>query len=253
MFFISITDTSSYCCKHMIFVSMLIVAAAYCHLTRYEFIYNLKDYFFTFCFIYWTGLCINLNKRKWQTWKQGENYANLVYVNLLFISVTFGVVARIILRNKNTAHSNPNHSHLGLIDTNPLFSIYKGVFVSTVLAVIPELIAHQEIIAYKDEIIATKASYQRYISHELRSPFNAAQMGIDYCLAKIPDSTINIDMKGIRDTLVEVNRACKDGLEILNDLLLYDKLENGHVKLQKEDIHIKTFIVDYLKNSGIIK
>ena len=119
------------------------------------------------------------------------------------------------------------------------------------MTVIPGWVAHNETMAVKDQVIATKTAYQRYISHEMRSPLNATHMGIQYCLAKIPENTDNIELKEIRYALVESQNACDDGLTILNDLLLSDKIENGLVKLFKEVINVKKFMSEYLNMFAI--
>ena len=95
-----------------------------------------------------------------------------------------------------------------------------------------------DVITYKDKVIATKtAAYDRYISHELRTPLNSAEMGIEYCINKIPENTTDSFLQEIRGSLLEGHgrhAVCEDGLGILNDLLANDKIENGLTKLNKE-------------------
>ena len=46
------------------------------------------------------------------------------------------------------------------------------------------------------------------------------------------------------DTLRDVNLSCKAALDILNDLLCFDKLESGILELHKQDTHIVPFVTD---------
>ena len=46
------------------------------------------------------------------------------------------------------------------------------------------------------------------------------------------------------DTLRDVNLSCKAALDILNDLLCFDKLESGILELHKQDTNIVPFITD---------
>ena len=46
------------------------------------------------------------------------------------------------------------------------------------------------------------------------------------------------------DTLCDVNISCTAAVDILNDLLCYEKLESGILKLHKEDVAVSTFLQD---------
>ena len=133
-----------------------------------------------------------------------------------------------------------------MYDDASLISIYSYIAIATVIAIIPGWVIHYESIKYKDHVIATITAYDRYISHELRAPLNSADMGIAFCLSKIPAETTDPDLKVIRESLSEIQIACGDGLGILNDLLSSDKIESGLAKLNKEVVNVKSFIVEYL-------
>ncbi len=67
-------------------------------------------------------------------------------------------------------------------------------------------------------------------------------MGLQLSIGQIPkDTTDPLDLMRL-ETLYEISWACDVALEILNDLLLYDKLENGLLSLVKEDVPILDFI-----------
>jgi hypothetical protein len=81
---------------------------------------------------------------------------------------------------------------------------------------------------------------------------NVTHMGLEFCLAKLSANAKDEFTNIIREVLVEVNLACQEGLVILNDFLLYDKLESGLLKLQKETINVFSFISEYLMMFAVI-
>ena len=46
------------------------------------------------------------------------------------------------------------------------------------------------------------------------------------------------------ETLMDVQSACRTAVEILNDLLCFDKLESGILELHKHEVHVIPFIAD---------
>ena len=93
------------------------------------------------------------------------------------------------------------------------------------MSIIPGRIARIEAIVSKDNVIETKQAYVRYISHELRTPLNTVYMGLTLSIDQIPANATNPLEIERRLTLQEVWCACEVALDILNDLLLYDKLQ----------------------------
>ena len=83
----------------------------------------------------------------------------------------------------------------------------------------------------------------RYISHELRTPLNTAFLGLKLLTDEMKMSVDSRDVERY-DTLRDVNLSCKAALDILNDLLCFDKLESGILELHKQDTHIVPFITD---------
>ena len=164
-----------------------------------------------------------LIRRNFQIWKCSTSYSHFLYANILLTFFTLPFCILLMM-----------HIYTSDYNAFPLVSIYLYILVTAILIVIPRWIFNHDAMKLKDEVIlATKMSYIRYYSHELRNPMNIVEMGIQFCLNNIPDDSNDNQIKTIRDTLVEVKIACEDSLSIMNDILLYDKLENGLVKLQK--------------------
>ena len=63
----------------------------------------------------------------------------------------------------------------------------------------------------------------RYISHELRTPLNTAFLGLKLLTGEMKASKDTRDIERY-DTLCDVNISCMAAVDILNDLLCYEKL-----------------------------
>jgi signal transduction histidine kinase len=90
-------------------------------------------------------------------------------------------------------------------------------------------------------LLESKKSYVRYISHELRTPLNTAFLGLKLLTGDLKESDGAKDA-GRYDILCDVNLSCMAAVDILNDLLCYEKLESGILELHKENITVEPFL-----------
>ena len=90
-------------------------------------------------------------------------------------------------------------------------------------------------------MLNSKKSYVRHISHELRTPLNTAFLGLKLLSSALKKSKVQRDIEQY-DTLCDVHMSCKAAVDILNDLLCYDKLESGILELHKEDITVMKYL-----------
>jgi signal transduction histidine kinase/CheY-like chemotaxis protein len=81
----------------------------------------------------------------------------------------------------------------------------------------------------------------RYISHELRTPLNTAFLGLKLLSSDLKASNDPKDMERY-ETLCDVNMSCTAAVDILNDLLCYEKLESGIMELRRENIVVDSFL-----------
>ena len=92
-------------------------------------------------------------------------------------------------------------------------------------------------------LLETKKQSVRYISHEIRTPLNAATLGLGFIIKgmrkKLKNTPEDIEL---RETLNDAQSACKTAVETLNDLLCFDKLENGLLTLNKQNVNARHFI-----------
>lgn len=84
----------------------------------------------------------------------------------------------------------------------------------------------------------------RYISHEIRTPLNTVYMGIQLLTSNMRDlkQKSNVDTAPIEGMLSDIRMSCSAAIDILNDLLLYDKLEEGNMVLSRQPILVTSFI-----------
>jgi signal transduction histidine kinase len=72
----------------------------------------------------------------------------------------------------------------------------------------------------------------RYVSHEIRTPLNTVKMGTQLARSKLAES----NLEDATEILEDVEASCETAIEVLNDLLLYDKIEDGGMELDKTNI-----------------
>ena len=87
-------------------------------------------------------------------------------------------------------------------------------------------------------LLDSKKSYVRYISHELRTPLNTTFLGMRLL---IKEFQMNNDphYKEHLETLIDMSLSCTAALDILNDLLCFEKLESGILDLHKQEVLVQ--------------
>lgn len=91
----------------------------------------------------------------------------------------------------------------------------------------------------------TKTQFIRFFSHELRTPLNVASLGVQHAIDKFSDMLQQFEdilSEDWKDIMEEISTAIDSTLLVVNDLLLYDKLETGMTKLDKKKCNIVNFI-----------
>jgi signal transduction histidine kinase len=98
-------------------------------------------------------------------------------------------------------------------------------------------------VALTQHMLEMKRMFVRYVSHEIRTPLNTVSMGLKLLQSlKNPtkshhhhhaSSSSVFDQNGAFDMVDEIKESCDIAIDILNDLLLYEKLEGGILSLDK--------------------
>ncbi|KAJ1437189.1 histidine kinase-like ATPase [Ochromonadaceae sp. CCMP2298] len=100
--------------------------------------------------------------------------------------------------------------------------------------------------ASKEVVVDTKRRFVRFVSHEIRTPMNAVRLGmtlfkteIDGLAAKLVGRSLEDVRAVLQTTLMDWRKIAMDVLDnseaavdVLNDLLNYDKIESGSLQLQ---------------------
>ena len=116
-------------------------------------------------------------------------------------------------------------------------------------------------------MLETRKSFVRYISHELRTPLNTVYSGIklaiqqfqteseksnrevhfDNSSSKVSSCKIyNCDNEQ-KEVLQEISMACGVAVEILNEFLMFDKLEQDSLSLNKQNVGVIDFLTTSIK------
>eukprot|EP01042_Synura_sphagnicola_P006232 gene6232-biopygen6602 len=85
-----------------------------------------------------------------------------------------------------------------------------------------------------------KKKFIRYISHEIRTPLNAVSLGLKYLHDVLPKYILDPD---ILDSVVTSQSACSVSVNILTDLLTFDKIEDGELKLDRQDVSVADLVL----------
>jgi len=89
--------------------------------------------------------------------------------------------------------------------------------------------------------LETKQIFVRSVSHEIRTPLNTVFLGL-----KLLYEEMTKESKGSEwlDIIVDLQKSTDSAVDILNDLLAYEKLESGILKLDKSDVSLRAFLND---------
>ncbi len=68
--------------------------------------------------------------------------------------------------------------------------------------------------------------FVRYVSHEIRTPLNITILGLKYLEEELKKENKEA-LSSVQDVLDDVKCSCTIAVDILNDLLLYEKLDDG--------------------------
>ena len=72
---------------------------------------------------------------------------------------------------------------------------------------------------------------------------NAAFLGLKLVTDRLQDSTDEVEQE-MYEVLNDVQLACNTSVEILNDLLCFDKIEGGILELHKQEVPVIRFLTE---------
>ena len=123
--------------------------------------------------------------------------------------------------------------------------IYSYLAITIIVFVAELRVRKVEMLYALFALVDAKKSYVRYISHEMRTPLNAATLGLNMLLTQLkknkhPTST---DTE-LCESLGDIQLACSTAVDILNDLLSFEKLESGILVLNRQNISASKFLTE---------
>ena len=104
---------------------------------------------------------------------------------------------------------------------------------------------------FREDAAHTKVSlnlrriFVRYISHEIRSPLNTILMGMQFLKQSMLEKHYCVETS--IEMINELEESCDAAIRILNDLIDYERLESGVLKLNKKKIDIWQFVIDSVR------
>jgi signal transduction histidine kinase/CheY-like chemotaxis protein len=146
----------------------------------------------------------------------------------------------------------PTKELLDTFSTNSPWAVSLGflgvILICTCLFFVYDYLVQAEATKRK-EILDMKRRYVRFISHEMRTPLNTVCMGLELLASEIKpsDQSASTDLEKDRQnsdlafwhSVVTDARENSDiAVSILNDLLDYDKLETGALKVETDRVDI---------------
>ena len=99
-----------------------------------------------------------------------------------------------------------------------------------------------------------KRTLIRFLSHEIRTPLNTVFMGLHIIRKKYEEqddknNNINIEFNDETSQLIdEMENACNTSLDILNDLLTYEKIDAGILVLDKVTVDAFSILHESLRS-----
>ena len=84
-----------------------------------------------------------------------------------------------------------------------------------------------------NNMVALKEMFMRYISHELRTPLSTVFMGLQIARSELDRTG---QQTQLLETVADAQHSCQISIDILNDMLLYDRIVNGYMVLEERNL-----------------
>ena len=96
-----------------------------------------------------------------------------------------------------------------------------------------------------------KRTFVRYVSHEIRTPLNSVWLGLQLLAKeakKQQQQYKDVEMSSLLDLIQDTSHACSIAIDILNDLLLSEKIDDGLMTLETAVVNVQVFVEDVVKS-----
>lgn len=91
-----------------------------------------------------------------------------------------------------------------------------------------------------DRIAGLTKMLVQNISHEIRSPLNVISAGLHIVEDQLMMSSVNgsVDVDDLIEIIKEIKQSCTECSVVLDDIVLYESIKNGGIKINSEIIHV---------------
>jgi len=126
-------------------------------------------------------------------------------------------------------------------DTFLLLTVIHGAITIGVISLNSMALMYE--VAVTQKMLEMKRNFVRFVSHEIRTPLNTVNLGLELIQRDLNGAVAT----GVIDTVNDIQGAVYISLDILNDLLSYEKLEAGIMVLEKTFVCAWEFLVEVIK------
>ena len=117
-----------------------------------------------------------------------------------------------------------------------------------VVTALPGRVARLQL-SQAEKLLDERQAFMRYISHEIRGPLSTVILGINYVQGELEEAYPSPDdvMTSVLECVEDVHKSCEDALSVINDLLMYDKMQEGKVALEFGVVPVESFMAETVK------
>ncbi len=160
------------------------------------------------------------------------------------------VVAWVVIRGALNIAVAPTVTVMLNNDAAMMWTVAPFIFFLLSILVFGLRMVKHEAVSTMYALLESKKAYVRYISHELRTPMNTACLGLSMLIADIAayveDNPTAQHHDDWLETVTDVHMACTTTVDILNDLLGFEKMESGQMTLHASSEPALPFVNDCL-------
>ena len=89
--------------------------------------------------------------------------------------------------------------------------------------------------------------FMRFFSHEIRTPLNSVCVGATIMVNELKRPLGEHRERSLLATALDTQKSCQSAVDVLNGMILYDKIVNGLVSLEKRTFDPWKLVCDVVK------
>ena len=84
----------------------------------------------------------------------------------------------------------------------------------------------------RQNVLSVKQMFMRYLFHEIRTPLNSVFVGLKIMLTELQRLGLQ-EQHNLLETTLDTQKSCQSAVDILDDMILYDRILYGLLALDK--------------------